>query len=354
MTIEKQEFVRLADGAVVDLYTLRNDQGMQIKIMNYGATLTAVSVPDRAGVFDDVTLGFDTFAGWLANRPYFGATIGRYANRIAHGRFTLDGVEYVLAQNNGPNHLHGGLQGFDKVLWQATTQTSADGVSVALSYLSPDGEEGYPGNLQVSVVYTLTNTNAVKIEYRATTDKTTVVNLTNHAYFNLAGATSQSAVLAHEVRLTASRFTAGGPGLIPTGELRAVEGTPFDFTTMTAIGARIQADDEQLRLAGGYDHNWVLDSQNGALALAAEVYEPKTGRVMTVETTEPGIQMYTGNFLNDSVIIGKGDVTYQKNWGFCLETQHFPDSPNHPEFPTTILTPGETYTQTTVYAFSVK
>lgn len=354
MNIQKQDFGKLPDGMSVDLYTLENDNGVIAKIITYGGIVVSLMVPDKHGKFDDVVLGYETLDGYMANTPYFGAIIGRYGNRIAKGKFSLNGVEYPLAQNNGKHHLHGGLKGFDQVVWEAVTFTHDDSVGLNLTYLSEDDEEGYPGNLHVTVIYTLTNNNALQIEYTATTDKDTVVNLTNHSYFNLAGAMSGRDIREHEIMLTADRFTPGDEGLIPTGELRSVKGTPMDFTQSTAIGARIHDEYDQLIIAGGYDHNWVLNSRSDrSLALAARVYEPTTGRTMEVHTTEPGIQLYTGNFLDGS-ITGKGNVVYHKYAGLCLETQHFPDSPNQPGFPSTVLTPDEEYTQTTIYRFSVR
>lgn len=353
MNLKQQKFGTLPEGTQVDLYTLENDHGVVATITTYGGIVVSLMVPDQHGKFDDVVLGFETLGGYLAGHPYFGAIIGRYGNRIAKGKFVLNGVEYTLAQNNEENHLHGGLKGFDKVLWNAEGFTTDDGVGMNLRYLSEDGEEGYPGNLNVTVSYTLTNDNALKIAYTATTDKDTIVNLTNHSYFNLTGATSGKDILDHEMMLNADRFTPVGEGLIPTGELRSVKGTPMDFTQSTAIGARIRDEYDQLMMTGGYDHNWVLNSSDGSLALAAKVYEPTTGRVMEVYTTEPGIQFYTGNFLNGS-ITGKGNTVYDKHAALCLESQHFPDSPNQPAFPSTVLKPGEEYTQRTVYKFSTE
>ncbi|HWP46191.1 MAG TPA: aldose epimerase family protein [Candidatus Limnocylindrales bacterium] len=352
MGIEKQPFGKTPDGTPVDLYTLTNDNGMVVKITNYGGTVTSLIVPDRNGKMGDVVLGYDNLDGYLKNNPYFGCIIGRYANRIAKGRFVLNGVEYKLAQNNGENHLHGGIKGFDKVVWNAKEVKAGNGVGVELSYLSKDGEEGYPGNLSVTVTYVLTNNNELKINYLATTDKDTVVNLTHHSYFNLAGA-GEGDILGHELMINADKFTPVDKTLIPTGELRSVKGTPMDFTQSTAIGARINQEDEQLIFGKGYDHNWVLNIVEGALTRVARVYEPKTGRVMEVFTTEPGMQFYTGNFL-DGTITGKGGKVYYQRYGFCLETQHFPDSPNKPQFPSTVLKPGQTYRTTTVYQFSTK
>lgn len=352
MKIEKHAFGKTADGTPVELYTLTNANGLEAKITNYGGIVVSLLVPDRDGKPGDVVLGYETLEEYIENNPYFGTLVGRYGNRIARGKFTLEGIEYTLAQNDGENHLHGGLKGFDKVVWKADAVRSKNSVGLKLTYLSKDGEEGYPGNLSVTVVYTLTNDNELKIEYTAVTDKVTIVNLTHHGYFNLAGA-GLGDILGHELMIKADRFTPVDKGLIPTGELRSVKGTPMDFTRAAAIGARIDQAAEQLVLGGGYDHNWVLNNGDGSLALAAKVYEPTTGRVMEVYTTEPGIQFYSGNFLDGS-ITGKGGKVYEYRYGFCLETQHFPDSPNKPDFPSTVLKPGETYTTTTIYTFSVK
>jgi len=352
MNIEKQAFGKTADGTPVDLYTLTNTNGLEARISNYGGIVVSLTVPDRHGNQGDVTLGFDTLEGYIRNNLYFGCIVGRYANRIAKGRFTLSGVEYTLAQNDGENHLHGGTRGFDKVVWEAEAVEGDDSVGLELTYLSKDGEEGYPGNLSVEVIYNLTDSNELRIEYAATTDEVTIVNLTNHAYFNLDGAMSRD-ILGHELMINADRFTPVDENLIPTGELRSVKGTPMDFTQPMRIGARIAQDDEQLGFGSGYDHNWVLNNWSGSLALAARVYEPTTGRVMEVHTTEPGLQFYTGNLLNGSAI-GKGGKAYKKHCAFCLEAQHFPDAPNKPHFPSPILRPGETYAQTTIYRFSAK
>jgi aldose 1-epimerase len=312
----------------------------------------SLEAPDRDGKLADVVLGFDSLDGYLGKPPYFGAIIGRYGNRIGAGKFTLDGQQYTLAGNDHGNSLHGGLKGFDKVLWTATPKSTPEGQALLLHYVSKDGEEGYPGNLAVTVTYTLTDKNELKIHYSATTDKATVLNLTNHSYFNLAGAGSGD-ILKHELTLHADRFTPVDKGLIPTGKLEPVAGTPFDFTKATAIGARVNDDHEQLKLGLGYDHNWVLTRSGKGLATAAEVYEPSSGRALEVLTTEPGVQFYCGNFL-DGTNVGKGGKAYQHRWGFCLETQHFPDSPNKPEFPSTRLAPGEKYDTTTVYKFSAR
>jgi aldose 1-epimerase len=348
--VEKQPFGKTADGTPVDLYTLTNSKGVRVAITNYGGIVVSLFTPDRNGDLGDIVLGFERLEDYLKGHPYFGAIIGRYGNRIAKGRFTLDGVEYKLAQNNGENHLHGGLVGFDKKVWKARDFVDAEGQHLELRYTSPDGEEGYPGNLDVTVTYSLNEQNQLRIDYVATTDKPTVVNLTNHSYFNLAG---EGDILGHLLRLNADYFTPVDAGLIPTGELRPVKGTPFDFTEPTPIGARIEQDDEQLRYGRGYDHNFVLRGGGGSLAEAAEVYEPKTGRVLRVLTTEPGVQFYTGNFL-DGTLRGKYGRVYHRRTGFCLETQHFPDSPNKPHFPSTVLRPGQTYRSTTIYEFSAR
>jgi aldose 1-epimerase len=347
--IEKKPFGKTKDGREVDLFVLTNANGMKAKVITYGGILTELHVPDRDGNFGDVVLGFDNLESYLAGHPHFGATTGRVANRIAKGKFTLDGKEYTLAVNNGPNSLHGGLKGFDKVVWKGEPKETSEGVAAQLTYISPDGEEGYPGNLTTVVTYTLTNQNELRIDYKATTDKPTPVNLTNHTYFNLAGSQSGE-ILDHELTIEAEEYTPADDTLIPTGEIRSVHDTPLDFTKPAKIGARIaQVADK----TGGYDHNFVLKSKGKKLALAARVYDPKTGRVMEMFTTEPGVQLYTANFL-DGKLKGKGGVTYQKHQAFCLEAQHFPDSVNHPEFPSVILRPGQTYIQTTVYKLSVK
>jgi aldose 1-epimerase len=327
------------------IHTLKNGNGIQARILDYGACLMSLRAPGRKGDFADVVAGFDTAEEYTQAHPYFGVTVGRYANRIGGGRFVLNGVEHTLARNDGANHLHGGTVGFDKAIWKIA---EAGAHSILLQHLSPDGDEGYPGNLAIEVRYTLADDDALRIDYRAVTDRDTVVNFTNHSYFNLRGAATD--VLGHEVYLNADRFTPAGAGLIPTGEFRSVEGTPFDFHRRTPVGARIEADDEQLRAAGGYDHNWVLNRTTGGLTLAARVYEPESGRVLDVETTEPGIQFYTGNFL-DGTVKGKQGATYARRSALCLETQHYPDSPNRPEFPSTVLKAGDTYRSTTVYRF---
>ena len=348
--ITKEAFGTMPDGTAVDLYTLNNANGLEARVTNYGGIVVSLNVPDRQGKVSDVVLGFDTFESYRGTHPYFGALIGRYGNRIGRAKLVLDGVEYTLAANNGENHLHGGLRGFDKVVWKAEVVEDDGGPSLRLEYLSKDMEEGYPGNLSVEVEYRLTDDNGLRIDYRATTDKKTVVNLTHHSYFNLKDA-GASDILGHEMMIAGDRFTPVDEGLIPSGEVRSVGGTPLDFRQPVAIGARIDQDDPQLKFGGGYDHNWVLNSQDGSLALAARVYEPTTGRVIEVYTTEPGLQFYSGNFLDGSQV-GKGGLGYGHRSGFCLETQHFPDSPNKPDFPPTVLEPGAEYTHTTIYKFS--
>jgi len=346
MKTNNEQFGVTPEGQEVRLFSLTNEAGIEVKITNYGAIITTIKVPDREGKFADVVLGHDTLEGYVNRSRYFGALCGRYANRIAHGRFRLNDVEYSLAINNGENHLHGGLKGFDKVVWQATEIPGG----VELTYLSRDGEEGYPGNLESTVTYELTETNELQVEYLATTDQDTILNLTNHSYFNLAG---DGTILDHELTVNAEAFTPVNKGLIPTGEIRGVKNTPMDFTSSTPIGARIDNDYEQLSLAGGYDHNFVLRSELAALRRAARVYEPRSGRVLEVLTTQPGMQFYSGNFLNGS-ITGKNGRAYAKYSGCCFETQHFPDSPNQPGFPSTVLKPGERYRHTTVFKFSAQ
>ena len=346
--VQKVSSTRTHDDQPVDLYVLINRNGMTAKVLTYGAILTELDSPNRHGEMDDIVLGFDNIDLYMGKHPYFGAIIGRFANRIAKGKFTLDGKEYRLATNDGPNHLHGGLKGFDKVVWDAKCIQRPDDVGVELSYLSPDGEEGYPGNLHVTVTYTLTDKNELKIEYTATTDKPTPMNLTNHTYFNLAGAET-SDILGHELMIVADQYTPEDETLTPTGQIKPVESTPLDFREPIAIGARITQIASSI---GGYDHNYIL-SKSGGLGLAARVYEPTTGRAMEILTTEPAVQFYTGNFLDGS-IKGKKGVLYRKHHGFCLETQHFPDSVNQADFPNTILRPGEMYSQTTIHRFYSK
>jgi aldose 1-epimerase len=342
-------------GKEVFLYTLSNDNGVKAKVMAYGATLTELHVPDKDGKTADVLLGFDDLKGFESKgSPFFGCIVGRYANRIAKGKFTLDGTEYKLATNNGPNHLHGGLKGFDKVVWSAgKSRSGTKSASVTFTYVSRDGEEGYPGTLTTKVTYRLTRDNELRIEYEATTDKATPVNLTNHAYFNLDG--HAASILDHELTLFADKYTPADATLIPTGKIVSVKGTPYDFTKPKKIGASIGElkGNPKKGDPGGYDINYVLNSGGKKLALGARVVGPKSGRVMEMLTTEPGVQFYTGNFL-DGTIKGKGGTVYRKHAGFCLEAQHFPDSPNQKDFPSTILRPGQTYRQTTVYKFSAK
>jgi aldose 1-epimerase len=337
------------DGKAVELFTLRNAHGMEVKISNYGGIITSLLVPNQQGKLGDVVLGYDNLDGYLKSTPYFGALIGRYGNRIAHGKFTLNGKEYTLATNNYPNALHGGIKGFDKVVWDAKVVLSGEGPALELTYLSKDGEEGYPGNLKVLAVYKLGEDNTLRLDFTATTDADTPINLTQHTYFNLAG---KGDILDTVITIYADKFTPVDATLIPTGELRPVKGTPFDFTKPTTIGARIKNDDEQLKFGLGYDHNWVLNkSEPGKLTLAAAAFESTSGRVLELWTTEPGLQFYTGNFLDGS-ITGKNGWTYQYRNAFCMEPQHFPDSPNHPNFPSVILKPGQTHKNTIVYKFS--
>jgi aldose 1-epimerase len=348
-SVTVQEFGKLPNGETAQLFILKNRNGVETAITNYGGIIVTLKTYDAKGLLADVALGFETLAGYLRPHPYFGAIIGRYGNRIGKARFTLDGVTYTLAKNDGENSLHGGVEGFDKKLWKARTESGPDSQTLVLSRTSPDGEEGYPGTLRTEVRYTLSDDDSFRIDYLATTDKKTVVNLTNHTYFNLKGQ-GNGDILDHEIRINASRFTPVDEGLIPTGELRPVEGTPFDFRKPARIGARIDADDEQIRRGRGYDHNFVLDREGEGLSFAARVIEPSTGRGLEVWTTEPGMQFYTGNFLDGS-IIGKGGKAYPRRSGFCLETQHFPDSPNQPAFPSTVLEPGREYRSSTVWKF---
>jgi aldose 1-epimerase len=346
----------MVNGTPVDVYTLRNSHGMEARITTYGGILLSLKVPARDGSFADVTLGHDSIGAYIPNSPYFGALIGRYGNRIGAAKFSLDGKAYQLAVNNGPNTLHGGLKGFDKVIWTATEPKSAKEAALTLTYVAKDGEEGYPGTLKTTVVYEVTEKNSLSITYTATTDKPTVLNLTHHAYFNLAGE-GTGTILHHNLMLNADRFVPVDGNLIPTGELRPVKGTPMDFTTPHAIGERITADYDQLKFGpGGYDHCWVLnrkDKKGTKLELAARVTEATSGRVMEVWTTEPAVQFYAGNFL-DGTLTGKSGRKYEQRTGFCLETEHYPDSPNKPAFPTTVLRPGQTFHSRTVYTFSTK
>ncbi len=350
--VEIKDFGNLPDGSRAKLFTLTNNNGMTVKITNYGAIVTYIAVPDAKGQINDIALGYDNLDDYLKEHPYFGAIVGRYGNRIAEGRFTLDGKEYVLPTNNDENHLHGGVLGFDKFLWDAAVFADKFSTGVRLTRLSKDLEEGYPGNLHCSVRYTLTNDNELKIDYEAITDKPTVVNMTFHGYFNLAGQ-GASDILSHKMMINADYFTPVDSGLIPTGQLASVKGTPMDFTSPVAIGKRIDNDYQQLIYGKGYDHNWVLNDADSYMKLAARVAEPLSGRIMEVYTTEPGIQFYSGNFLDGSNI-GKGGLPYKHRYGFCLETQHFPDSPNKHNFPSVTLRPGQLYRHSTIYKFTTK
>jgi aldose 1-epimerase len=350
MDTKKEVFGKTVDGTSVDLYTLVATQGMTVKITNYGATVVSLRVPDRNGDPGDVTLGYDSPEEYYNGPCYFGCIAGRYANRIAGGRFSLDDKKYVLAQNDSKNHLHGGNHGFDKAVWQASEVVNEDGPGLKLTYLSRDGEEGYPGNLAVTVVYTVTAKNELRINFSAETDKPTIVNLTHHSYFNLVGAGAGN-ILNHELMINADRFCPVDTTLIPTGKLKSVKGTPLDFTRPMAIGARIDQDDEQLQIAKGYDHNWVLNKESEGPCLAARVFERLSGRTLEVYTTQPGIQFYSGNFMENGTA-GKAGQIYNHRGGFCLETQHFPDSPNWPNFPSTVLEPESTYEHATIYKFA--
>jgi aldose 1-epimerase len=345
-------FGRTPDDKLVELITLRNNAGVEARVLTYGGIILSLKTPDSSGAMDDIVLGFDDLPQYFTKSPYFGCIIGRYGNRIAKGRFTLDGKPYTLATNNLPNHLHGGVKGWDKVIWAPTTFQDGDGVGVTLTYTSPDGEEGYPGTVKASVKYTLNDQNQLIVDYQATTDKPTVINLTQHSYFNLAGAKAND-ILGHQLQLNADQYTPVDSTLIPTGQIAPVEGTPFDFRKLTPIGERISTPHEQIKFGRGYDHNFVLVRSSPSLTHAARVEEPVTGRTLDIFTTEPGIQFYSGNFL-DGTLTGKGGRTYAHRSGFCLETQHYPDSPNRPNFPSTVLRPGETYTSKTVFSFGVK
>ena len=347
--ITSAEYGKLKDGTAISLYTMRNDKGTVMKVMNYGGIIVSLEVAAKDGNPVDVVLGFDSLAAYEQRNPFFGALVGRYGNRIAGGKFTLDGKEYDLVKNNNGNHLHGGTRGFDKAVWEIEEAPSDEGVALKLSYLSKDMEEGYPGNLDVEVLYTLTDDNTVRFDYQATTDKKTIVNLTQHTYFNLNG--GKTDVLSHEILLNADHFLPVDEGLIPTGELRPVASTPFDFRERTKIGGRIDADHQQIKYGRGYDHTWVINGEG--FRRAAEVYDPTSGIEMIVRTSEPGVQFYTGNFL-DGTLTGKNGVVYEKRSGFCLETQHFPDSPNKDEFPSVVVSPGEAYTSRTSYQFGVR
>ena len=351
LMVKKEAFGTMPDGKAVELYTLTNTHGIAVQVMTYGGIIVSLKTPDKSGHSADITLGFDTLADYLAKNPFFGALVGRYGNRIGNARFTIDGKEYSLAKNDGPNSLHGGLKGFDKVLWQAESFQKSGEVGVILKHTSPDGDEDFPGTLHVTVTYTLNDKSEFSLDYHATTDKATPVNLTNHTYFNLGGEGSGS-ILGEELMLNADHFTPVDKNLIPLGQIASVKGTPLDFTKPTAIGARINDKYEQLALGMGYDHNFVINRTGPGLVLAARVYDPKTGRVLEVDTTEPGVQLYTANHLNN--LRGRNGHIYNARDAFCLETQHYPDSPNHPSFPSTELKPGQTYKTTTVYRFSVK
>ncbi|EKF54039.1 aldose 1-epimerase [Galbibacter marinus] len=352
LAISQEDFGKLPTGESIQKYTMTNANGMVVSVINYGGIITHLEVPDKKGKIEDVVLGFDSLEGYLTPAPYFGALIGRYGNRIADGKFSLDGTQYTLAQNDGQNHLHGGNKGFDKVVWEITKITNAESIALQLHYLSEDMEEGYPGNLNTTVTYTLTNDNTLKVKYEATTDKKTVVNLTQHSYFNLSGDFSKG-ILDHEISINADTFLPVNETLIPTGEFKEVAGTPFDFKQAKTIGKQINEDTEQLKRGLGYDHCWVLNSEAQGLSHAATAYDPESGRYMEVLTTEPGIQFYSGNFL-DGTLKSKSGGTYAKRSGFCLETQHYPDSPNQEDFPSVVLNPGETYISETIFKFSVK
>jgi aldose 1-epimerase len=346
-----KDFGNTSDGKVATLYTLTNKHGMAVAITNFGATVVSITIPDRTGTFGDVVLGYDDVAGYESGTASFGATVGRYANRIANAQFSLDGTKYTLFKNNGENTLHGGKVGFNKKWWDATDVSTKSSPAVQFQYLSKDGEEGFPGNLSVRVTFTLTNSDELQIVYTATTDKNTVLNLTNHSYFNLAGS---GTILDEKLMIAASTFSPVDAGMIPSGAARSVQGTPFDFRTATIVGERINQDDQQLKLGNGYDHNWILDGNSKGSkkpTLAATVTDPRSGRKLEVWTTEPGVQLYTGNFL-DGTVKGKGGTIYVLRSALCLETQHFPDSPNHPAFPTTELKPGETFHSETIVKFS--
>lgn len=352
MTIEKTIFGNLTDGRQADLFTMKHPDGSVVQITNFGAAVVAVKVPDKEGTIEDVVLGFDNLSDYENIRAFYGAIVGRYGNRIDHGRFTLNGTEYKLAVNDGDNHLHGGIKGFDRVLWQVDDYHARDAAVLKLSYLSEDGEEGYPGNLQVRVTYSFDQDRALRIDYRITCDKPTVKNITNHAYFNLSGNLKDD-ILGHELMLNADQYLPVVKGLIPTGEFRPVAGTVMDFRQPHPIGARIDDDDQQLKFGLGYDHNWILNKERDSLSLAGTVFEPTSGRLMEIYTTEPGIQFYSGNFMDGSHS-GHGGRMYTHRHAICLETQHYPDSPNHDNFPTTVINPGEVYTSTTIYKFGVE
>jgi aldose 1-epimerase len=351
-SIQVDSFGVMPSGKLVGRYTLTNKNGLQMQVINFGGIITSLKVPDKNGNLEDVVLGFDSLQHYLNGSPFFGALVGRYGNRIAKGKFVLDGKEYTLAQNNNGNHLHGGLIGFDKVYWNIEPATDGEGPAIKLTYISKDMEEGYPGNLSVEVSYTLSNNDELKIDYKATTDKKTIINLTNHTYFNLTGDAKRD-ILDHQVMINADKFVPIDEQLIPLGMLRDVKGTPFDFSSPTTISTRIDEDDPQIKNGMGYDHCWVISPASDSLRLGVTVYEPVSGRYMEMYTTQPGVQFYTGNFLNGSAV-GKGGVVYERRYGLCLETEHFPDSPNQSSFPSVELDPGEIYHTQTTYAFSVK
>jgi len=350
LAIERERFGETPDRRSIDRYTLKNDNGVQASIITLGGTLVSLLTPDRRGIFADIVLGFDALSGYLSEHPYFGSLIGRYANRIARATFSIADKNYFLVVNDGRNHLHGGRVGFDKRLWSARSELSPQGAQIALKYFSPAGEEGYPGNLWAQVIYTLTEQNELRLDYHARSDAETIVNLTNHSYFNLAG---RGTIDNHVLSLAAPRYLPIDHELIPTGEQRNVDGTAFDFLRPRPIASRMGGSEAQLRFAGGYDHCWILSHESAACALAAELHEPGSGRLLKIYTTQPGIQFYSGNFL-DGTICGKGGSRYEQHSGLCLETQHFPDSPHHSKFPTTLLKPGDAYKETTVYSFAVK
>ncbi|MEL0455869.1 aldose epimerase family protein [Flavobacteriaceae bacterium SZ-1-7] len=351
-TITKSDYGIMPDSTTVEQYVLKNANGVEMNVITFGGRITSLKVPNKNGEFENVVLGFDNLDDYLKDNPFFGALIGRFGNRIAKGKFTLNGEEYTLATNNGENHLHGGVDGYDRVVWTAEPIEDDKNPGLKLTYLSKDGEEGYPGNLNITVVYTVTDDNTLEVDYEATTDKATVINLTQHAYFNLTGDFSKD-ILDHEVVINADAFLPVDATLIPTGEIRKVEGTPFDFTTAKTVGKEINADNEQLKLGGGYDHCWVLNGDKGTLRMAASAYDKGSGRLMEIFSTEPGIQFYTGNFLDGTLPMPNGG-TYAHRTGFCLETQHYPDSPNQKNFPSVVLNPGETYKTKTTFNFLTK
>ena len=349
--ITSEDFGKTADSTQVKQFTLTNKNGIEMKVINYGAIITSLKTPDKEGNLEDIVLGYDNLQGYIKSSPYFGAVVGRYGNRIANAKFSIDGTEYKLAANDGKNSLHGGIKGFDKVVWDATEINDDKGVGLKLTYKSVDGEEGFPGNLDVTVFYTLNNDDELEVQYQAKTDKKTVVNLTQHTYFNLTG--GKEDILGHELEILASNITPVDNTLIPTGEIMPVENTPFDFKKSKPVGQDIDADNEQIKFGKGYDHNWILDESDEKMKLAASLYEPKSGRVVEVYTTEPAIQFYTGNFLDGS-ITGKNNIVYKHRSGLCLETQHYPDSPNQPEFPSTLVSPNEDYISVTKFKFLTK